>query len=102
MLDINVSKINLFLAFCISTDMMDTQKDIRDAIRAVLPGLSQDVLAALEDVLENLGTTTTDDLQYITEGDLLPVLKPIQARRLVAAWAQNSKYFDIKSCVTFA
>ncbi|MEQ2196225.1 hypothetical protein XENOCAPTIV_027283, partial [Xenoophorus captivus] len=70
--------------------MMDTQKDIRDAIRAVLPGLSQDVLAALEDVLENLGTTTTDDLQYITEGDLLPVLKPIQARRLVAAWAQNN------------
>ncbi|MEQ2227552.1 hypothetical protein ILYODFUR_038772, partial [Ilyodon furcidens] len=69
--------------------MMDTQKDIHDAIRAVLPGLSQEVLAALEDVLENLGTTTTDDLQYITEGDLLPVLKPIQARRLVAAWAQN-------------
>ncbi|XP_032417636.1 uncharacterized protein LOC116722746 isoform X2 [Xiphophorus hellerii] len=70
--------------------MMDTQKDIRDAIRAVLPGLSQEVLAALEDVLEKLGTTTTDDFQYITERDLLPVLKPIQARRLVAAWAQNN------------
>ncbi|XP_047241096.1 uncharacterized protein LOC124880191 isoform X1 [Girardinichthys multiradiatus] len=71
--------------------MMDTQKDIRDALRAVLPGLSQEVLTALEDVLENLSTTTTDDLQYITEGDLLPVLKPIQARRLVAAWAQNKQ-----------
>ncbi|XP_054913457.1 uncharacterized protein LOC129377493 [Poeciliopsis prolifica] len=70
--------------------MMDTQKDIRDAIRAVLPGLSQEVLAALEDVLEKLGTTTADDFQYITEEDLLPVLKPIQARRLVAAWAQNN------------
>ncbi|XP_054887876.1 uncharacterized protein LOC129361166 [Poeciliopsis prolifica] len=70
--------------------MMDTQKDIRDAIRAVLPGLSQEVLAALEDVLEKLGTTTADDFQYITEGDKLPVLKPIQARRLVAAWAQNN------------
>ncbi|KAM7374650.1 hypothetical protein PAMP_007296 [Pampus punctatissimus] len=69
---------------------MDTQKDICDAIGAVLPGLSHEVVAAVEDTLEKLGTTTTDDLQYITEGDLLPVLKPIQARRLVAAWAQNN------------
>ncbi|KAJ8342336.1 hypothetical protein SKAU_G00322640, partial [Synaphobranchus kaupii] len=39
---------------------------------------------------EALGAETTDDLQFITEGDLLPVLKPIQARRLVVAWAQNN------------
>lgn len=81
---------------------MDTQKDIRDAIGAALPGLSNEVMAAVEDALEKLGTTTRDDLRFITEGDLLPVLKPIQARRLVAAWAQNSKYFEINSCVTFA
>jgi len=82
--------------------MTDIQKDIRDAIGAALPGLSHEVVAAVEDALEKLGTTTTDDLQYITEGDLLPVLKPVQARRLVAAWAHNSKYFEKKSYVTFA
>lgn len=80
-------------------DMMDAQKDIRDAIGAALPGVSPEVVAAVE-ALEKLGTTSTDDLQYIPEGDLLPLLKPIQARRLVAMWAQNSKYFQINSCAT--
>lgn len=80
---------------------MDTQKDIRDAIGAALPGLANEVMAAVEDALEKLGTTTRDDLRFITEGDLLPVLKPIQARRLVAAWAQNSKYLVNKLLCNF-
>lgn len=72
---------------CISTDMTETQipKKISDAIAAVLPGLPDEAVKFVEDTLEALGATTTDDLKYITEGDLLPVLKPIQARRLVNA-----------------
>ena len=60
---------------------------ISDAIAVVLP----EVLKSVEDTLKAVGAVTTDDLQYITEEDLLPALKPIQARRLVAAWAQNSE-----------
>lgn len=67
-------------------------QDISCAITAVFPDLPEEVLTSVEDALKALGTETTDDLQYITEGDLLPVLKPIQARRLVAAWAKNSKW----------
>lgn len=67
-------------------------QDISCAIAAVLPDLPEAVLTSVEDTLKALGTETTDDLQHITEGDLLPVLKPIQARRLVAAWAKNSKW----------
>uniref|UniRef100_A0AAY4B042 Uncharacterized protein n=1 Tax=Denticeps clupeoides TaxID=299321 RepID=A0AAY4B042_9TELE len=66
-------------------------KKISDAIARVLPDLSDQVVKSVEDTLKALGATTTDDLKYITEGDLLPVLKPIQARRLVAAWAHNGK-----------
>ncbi|KAM9770937.1 uncharacterized protein LOC133168493 [Syngnathus typhle] len=63
---------------------------ISSAIAAVLPDLPQAVLSSVEDTLKGFGAETIDDLQYITEGDLLPVLKPVQARRLVAAWAQNN------------
>ncbi|KAL6455511.1 hypothetical protein MHYP_G00360510 [Metynnis hypsauchen] len=63
---------------------------ISSAITVVLPDLPLAVLSAVVDTLKTLGAKTTDDLQYITEGDLLPVLKPIQARRLVVSWVQNN------------
>lgn len=66
-------------------------KKLCDAVAAVLPDLPDQVVTSVEDALKALGAATTDDLQYITEGDLLPVLKPIQARRLVAAWAKNGE-----------
>lgn len=64
---------------------------ISSAIAAVLPDLPQEILTSVEDTLKGFDAETIDDLQFITEGDLLPVLKPIQARRLVAVWAQNSR-----------
>lgn len=70
---------------------MAESQTISDAIAAVLPDLPDQVLKSVEDTLKAHGVVTANDLQYITEGDLLPVLKPIQARRLVAAWAQNSE-----------
>ncbi|KAF6736314.1 hypothetical protein FQA47_007720 [Oryzias melastigma] len=65
-------------------------KDTRDAIAGVLPDLPDEVVKSVEETLKALGATTSDDLKYIKENDLLPVLKPIQARRLVAAWTQNA------------
>lgn len=68
------------------------RKKLSNAIAAALPDLPDQVVGkSVEDALKTLGAATKDDWQYITEGDLLPVLKPIQARRLVAAWAQNSE-----------
>ncbi|XP_049334937.1 uncharacterized protein LOC111195868 [Astyanax mexicanus] len=63
---------------------------ISSAITAVFPDLPEAVLNSVIDTLKALGAETTDDLKYITEGDLLPALKPIQARRLVVSWAQNN------------
>ncbi|KAI4896941.1 hypothetical protein NFI96_030492 [Prochilodus magdalenae] len=82
---------------CDSHDDMgesEVQK-ISSAITAVFPDLPVAVLNSVIDTLKALGAETTDDLQYITEEDLLPVLKPIQARRLIVSWAQNSS-----SCFT--
>lgn len=70
---------------------MAESQTISDAVAAVLPELPEQVLKSVEDTLKALGAMTADDFQYITEGDLLPVLKPIQARRLVAAWAQSGE-----------
>ncbi|KAI4901191.1 hypothetical protein NFI96_030488 [Prochilodus magdalenae] len=77
---------------CDSHDDMgesEVQK-ISMAIAAVFPDLPVAVLNSVIDTLKALGAEITDDLQYITEGDLLPVLKPIQARRLIVSWAQNN------------
>lgn len=74
-------------------DMAESQK----ISSAVFPDLPVAVLNSVVDTLKALGAGTTDDLQYITEADLLPVLKPIQARRLVAAWAQNSKCIEMNT-----
>ncbi|KAI4898988.1 hypothetical protein NFI96_028833 [Prochilodus magdalenae] len=45
---------------------------ISSAIAAVFPDLPVAVLNSVIDTLKALGAETTDDLQYITEGDLLP------------------------------
>lgn len=66
-------------------------ENISSAVAAVLPDLPVAVFNSVEDALKALGAETRDHLQDITEGDLLPLLKPIQVRRLVAAWAQSSK-----------
>ncbi|KAI4904724.1 hypothetical protein NFI96_027431 [Prochilodus magdalenae] len=82
--------------FVYLTDMGESEvQKISSAITAVFPDLPVAVLNSVIDTLKALGAETTDDLQYITEGDLLPVLKPIQARRLIVSWAQNSS-----SCFT--
>ncbi|KAF7707805.1 hypothetical protein HF521_016862 [Silurus meridionalis] len=73
-------------------DMAESQllKNIGDVIAGVLLDLPDQLFESVEDTLKTLGAASTDDLKNITENDLLPVLKPIQAQRLAAAWTQNS------------
>ncbi|KAL1246706.1 hypothetical protein QQF64_034363, partial [Cirrhinus molitorella] len=59
---------------------------LHDSIREVLPDLSDVAKDMLVETLLALGVETYSDLQYITEADLLSALRPIQARKAVAAW----------------
>ncbi len=64
---------------------------IRCAIMKVLPDLAASLLDILLETLQSLGVETTENFPFIQEADLLTTLRPIQARRLVAAWKQTSK-----------
>lgn len=67
---------------------------IRSSITKVLPDLSASILEIVLEALQSLGVETSEDLQFISETDLNSVLRPIQARKLLAAWKQTSKYYD--------
>ncbi len=73
------------------------QINIRSAIKKVLPDLAASILDILVETLQSLGVETTEDFPFIQEADLLSTLRPIQARRLVAAWKQTSKltFFEV-------
>lgn len=55
------------------------------AITEVLHDLSQMSMDILEEHLQSLGVETSDDLQFVEEADLVSALRPIQARKLLAA-----------------
>lgn len=59
------------------------QSNVRSAITKVMPDLPASVLDIIQETLQSLGVETTEDLQFIQEADLLSVLRPIQARKLV-------------------
>lgn len=78
------------------SEMDDAEpSNVRSAITSVLPDLATSVVNIVLETLQSLGVESTDDFQYIQEADLLTVLRPIQARKLVAAWKQTSKYIII-------
>ncbi|TWW78169.1 uncharacterized protein LOC130533951 [Takifugu flavidus] len=59
---------------------------LRSAISEALPDLSEINAGILEEHLQSLGIETSDDFKFIEEADLLSALRPIQARKLLAAW----------------
>ncbi|KAI9532935.1 hypothetical protein NQZ68_027404 [Dissostichus eleginoides] len=66
------------------TDMEQTF--IRSAITEVLPDLPEMTKDILEETLQSLGVETYEDFQFVNEADLLSALRPIQARKVLAAW----------------
>lgn len=84
----NVTQSKLFLFV---TEMAESPTEIiRRTITTVLPDFSEELVHSLIDALKEVGVETLDDMRYVTEGDLVPTLNPIQARRLVT-WAKNGK-----------
>ncbi|XP_035999502.1 uncharacterized protein LOC118564740 isoform X2 [Fundulus heteroclitus] len=68
---------------------------IRSSITKVLPDLAASVLEIVLEALQSLGVETTEDLQFINETDLDSVLRPVQARKLLAAWKQTTLNSEI-------
>ncbi|XP_076585369.1 uncharacterized protein LOC143333240 [Chaetodon auriga] len=71
--------------------MLSEMEDIRNFVARVLPDLPGSILNIVEETMQSLGVETTDDFQFIQEADLLCVLRPIQARKLIASWKQTSQ-----------
>ena len=73
--------------------MSDSEQTFLDvAIMEVLPELQAVNKNILEEHLQSIGVETCDDLHFVTEADLMTVLRPIQARKLLSAWKQKCKY----------
>lgn len=68
---------------------------LRSAINEVLPDLAEVSKDILEETLQSLGIETSDDFQFLEESDLLKALRPIQARKVLAAWKLRCKYSTI-------
>lgn len=64
---------------------------LRTAITEVLPDLPEVTKNILEETLQSLGVETYDDFQFIEESDLLSALRPVQARKVLAAWKLRCK-----------
>ena len=67
------------------------QTFLRTAINEVLPNLPEMMKDILEETLQSIGVETYDDFQFIQEADLLSALRPIQARKALAAWKLRCK-----------
>lgn len=65
---------------------------LRSAINEVLPDLAEVSKEILEETLQSLGIETSDDFKFLEESDLLTALRPIQARKVLAAWKYRGKY----------
>lgn len=65
------------------------QSSISNAITKVLPDLAPSVLDIVVETLQSLGVETTEDFDFVQESDLMSVLRPIQARKLVTAWKKK-------------
>lgn len=71
---------------------MTEETFLRTAINEVLPNLPEVSKDSLEETLQSIGVETYDDFQFIVEDDLLSALRPVQARKALAAWKLRCKF----------
>ncbi|KAA0713559.1 hypothetical protein E1301_Tti019996 [Triplophysa tibetana] len=65
-----------------SMNIMDGGSDLASFVKSALPKISQ--LERLLEALEELGVRDFEDMNYVQESDLLHILKPVEARRLLS------------------
>lgn len=82
----------MHVIFLTVPDMTESEPTfLRSAINEVLPNLAEMSKNILEETLQSLGIETSDDFKFLQESDLLTALRPIQARKLLAAWMLRGK-----------
>jgi hypothetical protein len=54
------------------------EQELKDIIEGICP-----MSKSLEERFTELGVESASDLQYVTADDLTPVMKPVQARKLL-------------------
>uniref|UniRef100_A0AAR2JH03 SAM domain-containing protein n=1 Tax=Pygocentrus nattereri TaxID=42514 RepID=A0AAR2JH03_PYGNA len=57
----------------------------------VLPELPAVTKNILEEHMQSIGVETHDDLRFVEEADLMTILRPVQARKLLSVWKQKYK-----------
>lgn len=83
--------------------MTDSERTfLRTTITKILPDLPELTINILEETLQSLGVETSDDFKFIEEADLLSVLRPVQARKVLAALKLSCKSFIAVKNVTSA
>jgi len=60
-----------------------------DSIALVLPNLSAETISIVLAKLVDTGVEKLEDLQHVEQQDLVPLLKPIQARELLSSWSKT-------------
>uniref|UniRef100_A0A9J7XXC1 Uncharacterized protein n=1 Tax=Cyprinus carpio carpio TaxID=630221 RepID=A0A9J7XXC1_CYPCA len=66
--------------------MTDSERTfLHTTITDILPDLPEVTKHILEETLQSLGVETRDDFRFIEEADLLSALRPVQARKVLAA-----------------
>jgi hypothetical protein len=65
-------------------------------IRGFLPSMDPGQVASIEHMLAVQGVSNFTDIEYLTIDDLMSVMKPIQARRIIC---EIKKKFSEGSCV---
>lgn len=67
------------------------QTFLRTTINEVLADLPDKTKDILEEALQSIGVETYDDFLFVEEADLLTALRPVQARKALAALKQRCK-----------
>lgn len=72
---------------------MDAESPLLSLIKSSLPKLRDP--EPLLDHLQSLGVEDLEDLGYLQESDLLSVLRPIEARKLLSLLKKTSMCFNL-------
>ncbi|CAN8032349.1 unnamed protein product, partial [Ixodes persulcatus] len=73
---------------------------VKEQLDAALPNLTSGEVESVLNKFMSLGVDCPSDLDFLTEGDLAGILKPIQARKLVAHFKLQSKYNNVSDSKT--
>ncbi|KAJ8048985.1 hypothetical protein HOLleu_01518 [Holothuria leucospilota] len=88
---------NIFLFCLMYSGIMDTK--IQESILRCIPSITEESMEHVKAALFELGIEEMNDLVLVEEEDLVPTLKPIQARKLIASWRRmGEKASDQHTC----